>query len=114
MIDRRITGAIGKYNATSVKPFSALLALCEGNSLVTREFPSQRPVTRGFGVLFDLRLNKGCANNRDADHLRRHRAHYDVAVMSTLMDWVITNSDNRLFGAKPFTKSMLTYCQMNF
>ena len=29
-----------------------------GNSLVTGEFPSQRPVTRSFDVFFDLRLNK--------------------------------------------------------
>ena len=36
--------------------FSALLALCAGNSPVTREFPAQRPVTRSFDVLFDLRL----------------------------------------------------------
>ena len=38
--------------------FSALLALCAGNSPVTSEFPSQRPVTRCFDVFFDLRLNK--------------------------------------------------------
>ena len=31
--------------------------LC-GNSPVPGEFPSQRPVTRSFGVFFDLRLNK--------------------------------------------------------
>ena len=37
---------------------SALLALCEGNSPVTGEFPSQRPVTWGFDVFFDLLLNK--------------------------------------------------------
>ena len=37
---------------------SALLALCEGNSPFTGEFPSQRPVTRSFDVLFDLHLNK--------------------------------------------------------
>ena len=37
--------------------FSALLALCVGNSPVTGEFPSQRPVTRSFDVFFDLRLN---------------------------------------------------------
>ena len=35
-----------------------LLALCAGNSLVTGEFPSQRPVRRSFDVFFDLRLNK--------------------------------------------------------
>ena len=40
------------------KLFSALLALCEGNSQVTGEFPSQRAVPRSFDVFFDLRLNK--------------------------------------------------------
>ena len=38
--------------------FSALLALSVGNSSVTGEFPSQRPVTRSFDVSFHLRLNK--------------------------------------------------------
>ena len=38
--------------------FSALLALCAGNSAVTGEFFSQRPVTWSFGVFFDLTLNK--------------------------------------------------------
>ena len=37
---------------------SVLLALCDGYSPVTGEFPSQRPVTRSFGVFFDLRLSK--------------------------------------------------------
>ena len=37
---------------------SALLTLCLGNSLVTGEFPSRRPVTPNFGVFFDIRLNK--------------------------------------------------------
>ena len=36
----------------------ALLALCEGNSPVTGEFPSQRAVTWSFDVFFDLRPNK--------------------------------------------------------
>ena len=40
-----------------METFSALLALCAGNSPVTGEFPSQRPVTRRFGVFY-LRLNK--------------------------------------------------------
>ena len=43
---------------TSSKTFSALLAFCAGNSPATGEFPAQRPVTRSFGVFFDLRLNK--------------------------------------------------------
>ena len=38
--------------------FSALLALCAGNSPVTGEFPSQRPVTRSLDVFFHLCPNK--------------------------------------------------------
>ena len=38
--------------------FSALLALCAGNSPVPGEFPTQRPVTRSFDVFFDLCQNK--------------------------------------------------------
>ena len=41
-----------------METFSALLALCVGNSPVTGEFPSQRPVTQSFDVFFDLSLNK--------------------------------------------------------
>ena len=40
-----------------MEPFSALLALCAGNSPVTGEFTFQRPVTRSF-VFFDLHLGK--------------------------------------------------------
>ena len=38
--------------------FSALLAICAGNSPVPGEFPAQRPVMRSFDIFFDLRLNK--------------------------------------------------------
>ena len=41
-----------------MKTFSALLAICAGNSPVPAEFPAQRPVTRSFDVFFDLRPNK--------------------------------------------------------
>ena len=41
-----------------MEPFSALLAICAGNSPVTDQFPAKRPVTRNFGVLFDLCLTK--------------------------------------------------------
>ena len=44
--------------ASSNGNISALLDLCAGNSPVTVELPSQRPVTRRFDVFFDLRLNK--------------------------------------------------------
>ena len=38
--------------------FSALLAICAGNSQVPGEFPTERPVTRSFDIFFDLRPNK--------------------------------------------------------
>ena len=41
-----------------METFSALLAICAGNSSVPGEFPAQRPVTQSFDVYFDLRLNK--------------------------------------------------------
>ena len=41
-----------------METFSALLAICAGNSPVAGEFPAQRPVTRSFDVFFDLCLNK--------------------------------------------------------
>ena len=41
-----------------IETFSALLAICAGNSVVTGELPAQRPVTPSFDVFFDLRLNR--------------------------------------------------------
>ena len=62
--------------------FSALLALCAGNS---PEFiPPQKPATRSFDLFFYLRLDKDWINNRGAGDSRRYRAHYDVAVMLIL------------------------------
>ena len=40
-----------------METFSALLAICAGNSPVTGEFPAQSPMTRSFDVFFDLRMN---------------------------------------------------------
>ena len=62
-----------------METFSALLALCAGNSPVTGEFPSQGPVTLSFDVFFDLHLNKRWSTQ--FGDLIRHRAHYDVTVM---------------------------------
>ena len=41
-----------------METFSALLAICAGNSPVSGEFPAQRPVSRSFDVFFNRRLNK--------------------------------------------------------
>ena len=41
-----------------METLSALLAICARNSPITDEIPTQRPVTRSFDVVFDLRLNE--------------------------------------------------------
>ena len=48
--------AVSSWWRHQMEIFSALLALCVGNSPVTGEFPSWRPVARSFDVFFDLRL----------------------------------------------------------
>ena len=57
-----------------METFSALLAICAGNSPVPGEFPSQKPVICVW-------IN-GWVNNREPGDLRRYRAHYDVTVMN--------------------------------
>ena len=42
-----------------METFSGLLAFCVGNSPVTGEFPSQRPVTQSFDVFFELPWTNG-------------------------------------------------------
>ena len=73
-----------------METFSALLAICAGNSSVPGEFPAQRPVTRSFDVFFDLRQNKRLSKQSWGWWLRRKRAHYDVIVMSKyqFIEWV--------------------------
>ena len=41
-----------------METISALLALCAGNSPVTGELPSQKPVSWSFDIFFDLLLDK--------------------------------------------------------
>ena len=58
-----------------METFPALLAICAGNSPVTGQW-------RG-ALMFSLICAwiNGWVNNGEAGDLRRHRAHYDVAVM---------------------------------
>ena len=65
-----------------METFSALLAICAGNSPVPVNSP-HKGQWRG-ALMFTLicaRIN-GWVNNREAGDLRCHRAHYDVIVMS--------------------------------
>ena len=65
-----------------METFSALLAICAGNSPVPGEFPTQRPVTRALMFSLICVWINDWVNNREAGDLRRYRAHYDVSVMS--------------------------------
>ena len=64
-----------------MQTFSVLLDLCAGNSPVTGEFPTQRPVTQGFDVFFDLRLNKRLGKQSWGWWFETQWAHYDVIVI---------------------------------
>ena len=52
------TSNVSTWWRHQMETFSALLAICVGNSPVPGEFPTQGPVTRSFDVYFDLRPNK--------------------------------------------------------
>ena len=64
-----------------MKTFSALLAICAGNSPVPGEFPTQRPVTRSFDVYFDLHPNKRLSKQSWGWWFGTLSLHYDVIVM---------------------------------
>ena len=86
-----------------METFSALLAICTGNSPVPGEFPAQRPVTRSFDVFFICVWINGWVNNGEAGDLRRHRGLCDVTVMLPLIshwgrvvNYAIIDLDNGL------------------
>ena len=74
-----------------METFSALLAICAGNSPVSGEFP-HKSQWRG-ALMFSLMCVwiNGCVNNREAGDLRRHRAHYDVTVLHWGLNKVADN-----------------------
>ena len=64
-----------------MEAFSALMAVCAGNSPVTGEFPAQRPVTRALMFSLICAWTNGRVNNRKGGDLRRHGTDYDVIAM---------------------------------
>ena len=77
-----------------METFSALLALCAGNSSVTGEFPAQRPVTRSFDVFFDLRPNERLSKQSGhrwfetlSSSLWRH---YNVSTLVDFKVWMVS------------------------
>ena len=74
-----------------MKTFSALLAICAGNSPVTGEHKGQWRGALMFSVI--CAWINGWVNNREAGDLRRHRTHYDDIVMVTTV-----KSTTKLWG----------------
>ena len=72
-----------------METFYSLLALCEGNSPVIGEFPSQRQVTQSFNVSLIYAWTSGWENHRDTGDWRRHRAHYNVTVLDMGADVLV-------------------------
>ena len=105
---------LGAWWRHQMETFSALLALCAGNSPVTCEFPSQRRVARSFDVFLICAWINGWVNNREAGDLRRHGAHYDVTVM-----WFIERKLESILSSSkhgfrcPFIEHIIFQCIRN-
>ena len=67
--------------------FSALLAICAGNSPVTVNSPHKGQWRGALMFSFICAWIKGWVNNRETGDLRRHHANYDVIVMETEAWW---------------------------
>ena len=64
-----------------IETFTALLAICAGNSPVTGEFPHKGQWCGALMFYLIWAWINGCVNNVEAGDLRLHSAHYDVTVM---------------------------------
>ena len=91
--------------------FSALLAICAGNSPVTGEFPAQSPVTGALIFSLICVWINGWVDNRQAGDLRhyRYRAHHDVTVMSIMNQNRFWHDRNpwHILGNKTLPETML-------
>ena len=90
-----------------METFSALLAICAGNSPVTVEFPTQRPLTRSFDIFFDLRQNKllskqwwGFWFETPSLPLWRHWSVKRIIIWSLVSSEVTLNDMGLCFGTK--------------
>ena len=73
-----------------METFSALLALCAGNSPVPVNSPHKGQWRRALMFSLICVSINGWVNNREAHDLRRHRGHYDVNVMNQSHFWYLT------------------------
>ena len=107
-LGRRTSAGTARWRH-QMETFSALLAICAGNSPAPGEFPTG-PVNSPHkgqwhgALVFSLICIwiNGWVNNREAGDLRRHRAHYDFIVMS--------DSCPVYMYLEPALKSLITLC----
>ena len=97
-----------------MEAFSALLALCAGNSAVTGEFQYKGQWHGALMFSLICAWINGWVNNREAGDLRRHRAHYDVIVMCMALlmrtlKWWLCNACNSEIPQAPSSKSRAIY-----
>ena len=85
-----------------METFSALLAICAGNSPVNGEFSAQRSVTRMFSLI-GVWINDW-VSNREAGDLRRYRAHYDVTVMEMISPRDVSMHDPKALNYSSWNK----------
>ena len=78
-----------------METFSALLGLCEGDSLVTGELPSQRPLIRSFDVQLNKRLSKQSRRQSFETPLHSLWCHCDVDMERHLQVNATTTSSHR-------------------
>ena len=113
-----------------METFSALLAICAGNSPVTGEFPAQRPVTWIFDVFFDLRLNKRLgkqswgwwfetlwrplwrhSNDYCCTHLPSSSGYYKISIPDSIyLKQLLTTSWLSCFIARPTSNIIYSTC----
>ena len=94
-----------------METFSALLALCAGNSSVPVKSP-HKGQWRG-ALMFSLICVwiNGWVNNREAGDLRRHLGHYDVIVMDlNNISWRATNFYHAILGFSEFSNGIFSIC----
>ena len=70
-----------------METLSALLVLCEGNPSVFSDSSHKGQRRGAFMYSLICAWTNGWANHRDAGDVRRHSAHYDVAVMKRGTGW---------------------------
>ena len=79
-----ITNHLVAWWRHQMETFCSLPAIRAGNSPVSGEFPTQRPVTRSFDAFFDLRLNKRLCKQSWGWWFQTLSRPYDVIVMGVL------------------------------